>query len=229
MELSVNHIYNLHKEHYPNRDDLFAKGPDGKPMYNRKQGCPPVYSHPEYFKIYMEQVRHFDKTGKKNYVHGKGGRMISTPTRIMIGPHDAPWIDYDPRSKKWIDLKRGIVGSQSDLLMQFAVQVAEAAKKENKGRRVTVMVQNNYAAAPSDKIKIPDNIDIISCISRRATMLNAQNVYRKYNEKFIDDWYHVLNHDRKRFALWDYVGRPQRWTPIPCYSPNVIQRFLPQK
>lgn len=223
--LSVNHIYNVIPKDFPDRPDLFAKGPDGKPMYDRRQGCPKCFAAPEQVDIYMEHIRHHDRTGEKGYSARRGGRRLSEPHRVLVGPSDAPWIDHDPRAQKWYRPERGRVGSQSDLVFNFVAELARRVEKEWPGRRVVAMGQNNYAAAPTDRVPLPDNVDVLSAISVRASPMNVQKVYQEANDRFVDAWHEKLKKDRTRFALWDYPGRPQKWTTIPAWGPHTMRRF----
>lgn len=222
-QLAVNHIYNVIRGDFPNRPELFAKHEDGEPMYDRRQGCPKCFAEPDLVDIYIEQVRYMDRTGKKNYSARKGGRRLAEPHRVLVGPSDATWVDCDPRSQKWYQPERNPVGSQSDLYFNFIAKLAKRVNEEWPGREVAAMAQNNYAEAPSERVELPDNVDVLTCISKRSSLMNAQKVYENYNTQFVDDWHRKLDTDRKRLALWDYPGRPQRWTAIPVWAPRVIQ------
>jgi hypothetical protein len=224
-QMAVNHIYNVIPRDFPNRPELFAKGEDGQPMYDRRQGCPKCFAEPEHFEIYIEQVKYMDRTGKKSYSARKGGRRVAEPHRVLVGPSDATWVDHDPRAQKWYQPERHPVGSQSDLYFNFIAKLAQRVNEEWPGRKVSAMAQNNYAEAPSDRVELPDNVNVFACISKRSSLMNAQEAYEEYNNQFIDDWHRKLDGDRRRLALWDYPSRPTKWTAIPVYAPHVIQRW----
>ena len=223
--MAVNHVYNAIPKDFPDRPELWAKGKDGNPMYDRRQATPKCFAEPAHIDIYMDQIRHMDKTGKKSYSTRKGGRIIASRHRVLVGPADAHWVDHDKRAQKWYQPEREPVGSQSDLYFNFIARLAQRVNAEWPGRIVSAMGQNNYAEAPSERVDLPDNVNVLACISKRSSLMNAQKAYEDYNNQFIDTWHQKLDGDRKRLALWDYIGRPTRWTSIPVWAPNVIQRW----
>lgn len=224
VELSCNHVYNINEEEHSDRPELFARNERGEPMFGRRAGVPRCYTEPAVLDLWLEQVRVIDRTGKTPYRPKKGNRALATPTRVLIGPADARWVDHDPRSREWYRADREPTGAQSDLLCQFAARLAERVAEEWPGRRVTLMGQNNYAAAPSDRVTLPGNVDVLAAISVRPTPMNVQPVYEAYQREFLREWSEKLGGDRRRLALWDYCGRPEKWTKIPCFIPHVLQR-----
>ena len=224
VDLAVNHVYNLHREHHPARDDLFAKGPDGSPMYDRKLGCPPCYAAPEYLNLYLKHIDLFDRTGRRTYAHGVAGRLIAAPGRVYVGPHDGRWLDHDPRALPW-HRKGSPLGVQSDLIGQFASSLASRVAHHWPGRRVKLMMQNNYAAAPSAHIDLPTNVDVMACLSLRPTPMASDREAMRVLDTFVDQWYRKLGRDPTRLALADY-NRPGKWAVHPVYHPHVLQRFL---
>ena len=225
VELSANHCYDIAPKDFPNRPDLFAKGKDGEILAEHKAGCPPCYASPEYLELYLEHIRYYDKHGKMKYRQRRGSRAIAFPKRVMVGPHDVNWEDYDPRSRKWVDETRGPLGTHSDLLGQFVVKLARRVKREWPDRRVIFMGQNRYAEAPSDRIELPDHVDVLTCMKRSTAMYHLP-AYEEYCDTFVEDWSKKLGGDRRRLAIWEYVCWPIQWTKIPVWHPYSEQRFL---
>ena len=227
------HLININPKDWPNekdRNELLAKTKEGKPDYERSKHIPPSYASDKYVDVYIDHVKHFDATGGKRKWTGmpRGEALIATPHRVIVGPPDEVWRDYDPRALKWYLPDREPSGSQSDLVGQFVAKLATRVNEQWPGRRVTYLAHNNYSAAPTDRVKFPQNVDVLATVARHSTPLYGQKVYTQHRDKEIDDWYEKLGRNRNRIALWDYPNRPGRWVLFPCYYPFSLQRFLQQ-
>lgn len=230
LDLRMNHAAHLMPGDLPDRPDLFAKNKDGS-VQVRKQGTPYCYASPEYLKLFLEHVEYFDQHGKGvfNQRHGgkprKGERAIASPFAVHVGPHDATWDDWDPRSQPFIDRSRFNTRTHSDLLGQFLSKLGAEVKTRWAGRRVKFLAQNCYSEAPSERISLPKTVDVLWCSRQPASMYN-QPAYRENLDNAVNDWFNALGRDRSRLAIWEYIHRPQCWTKIPVWAPRSQQRFL---
>lgn len=225
VDLTMNHVYHATPEQYPDRPEIFARHEDGSVQAGRRQGTPYCYAADEYFELFMEHVEHFDRHGRLPFRQQKGGRVIASPFSVNVGPHDANWDDWDPRSQEWIDRERSGTGSHSDLLGQFLARLGAAVGERWPGRRVKFLAQNRYSDAPGERVKLPENVDVLWCLRRPASMTN-QPAYRDYADQAMKDWHEALGGERNRLAIWEYIHRPQVWTKIPVWAPHSTQRFL---
>ena len=224
IDLSMNHVYHVTPEQAPGRPELFAKDKEGD-ILDHRAGTPPCYAAPEYLELYMQHVEYYNTHGEHKFKQRRGSRMMISPYKVYVGPHDVNWDDWDERSQPWIDRERSALGSHSDLIGQFVVNVAAETKKRWPDRRVGLMGQNRYSEAPTDRISLPDTVDVLACM-KRSTAMTTQAAYRAWCSEFVDNWHKALNDDRARLAIWEYVLWPQRWTKIPVWAPLSSQRFL---
>lgn len=111
----------------------------------------------------------------------------------------------------------------AELVWTKTAELAERIKAAGLGTRVRQMLYRPYHHLPSDKVKIPDNLDVTVSISGPFTQSTPS--VRDYHDSILRGMYE--RNGRRRMPLWNYPGKygPFSIAEAPMSVPHAYADF----